>query len=494
MADIISAGSIDERGYVFGMDRKGFNGNRSLSEIIGNCLDAKATEINVITRESDVLITDNGKGMDVENHQGLWDAQKENHKGEETTGVSGFGAKPATKVLSQNKEVTFYSKKDGCEYCKSYAPWHEIISKGQYTGMVNISVMDDEEKKEFRELLGEGTGTIIKFPKSSFLKDVITTQFMNPKMIPESNQRLDCIYSKFIHCSIYFTDIEEGIKKKKLEMYNYFGAPDHDYYQTMKTTIHIFKDSKNDIVFARLNGTTYDCYEYTGEGRGKGYRIKPFSPRAALQVGTLVIDSSMRKDNKWFDPNGFIVPGAAAGLHSYDEGFFTHDSENVKADLFYPHIMRNDQYIGNLYPLPRLKASNGRANGLSCLNNCLIRTEISYVTCSDQDNIMDETIGIQENKNQLNTHQISETLKRLVEDNITDLGKEIWKTLNSKVSTNEQDKRTNDAKIIAEALAQAKAIEAQRIAAASEEEEEEEENEEEEEERMREKQKQKMKK
>jgi len=435
----IFAGAIDERGYVFGMDKKGFNGPRSLSEIIGNCLDAKAIKIYCIIRDEDILITDNGNGMDVENQKYLWAAQRENHKGEKTTGVSGFGAKPSTKVLSQNTEVTFYSKKDDGEYCKSHAPWSDIIKNGKYTGMVNISLMDDKEKEEFKGLLGEGTGTIIKFPKSGFLKEVITTQFNNPRKIKETNQRLDCIYSKFIHSSIYFTDMDEGIKDKQMEMYNYFGAPDHDYYHIKESTIDVLKDHRNDIVFAKVSGETYECYEYTGDGKGKGYRKRGFSSRASRKIGTLRVKSSLRKDKNYFDPSGTKLPGASTKLHAYEEKFFSELEDQVKADLFYPSIMRNDQYIGNLYPLPRLKPSSARADGFSCLKNSLIRTEISYDTTSSQDNVMDEIIGIQENKNQLNTYQIPEELKRLIEDNITDTAKEIWEIMNSKIEKNMQE-------------------------------------------------------
>ena len=432
----ILAGEIDERGYVFGMDKKGFNGPRSLSEIVGNCLDAKALEIRCIIRDEDILVTDNGNGMDVENHKYLWAAQRENHKGEKTTGVSGFGAKPSTKVLSQNKEVTFYSKKENGEYCKSHAPWSDIIKKGKYTGMVDISLMDDKEKEEFKKLLGEKTGTIIKLPKTGFLKEVITTQFNNPRKIKETNQRLDCIYSKFIHSSIYFTDIDEGITDKKMEMYNYFGAPDHDYYLIKDATIDVLKDHRNEIVFAKVFGETYEFYEYTGDGKGKGFRKRVFCSRASVKVGTLYVKSSLRKDKNYFDPSGTKLPGACAKLHAYEEKFFSEGEEQVKADLFYPSIIRNDQYIGNLHPLPRLKPSSGRADGLNCLKNSLIRTEISYATTSSQDNIMDDIIGIQENKNQLNTYQIPEELKRLIEDNIADTAKEIWEIMNNKIEKN----------------------------------------------------------
>ena len=48
--------------------------------------------------------------------------------------------------------------------------------------------------------------------------------------------------------------------------------------------------------------------------------------------------------------------------------------------------------------------------------NSLIRSELNYEAYSSQDNYIDEIMGIQENKNQLNTYQVPEGLKRIIED------------------------------------------------------------------------------
>ena len=39
------AGGIDEKGYINGMNKKGFNGSRALSELYANPLDAGASKI-----------------------------------------------------------------------------------------------------------------------------------------------------------------------------------------------------------------------------------------------------------------------------------------------------------------------------------------------------------------------------------------------------------------------------------------------------------------
>ena len=97
----IIAGAIDEKGYIFGMNKKGFNGPRALSELFANPLDAHAKKIICKITKDFIDMIDDGNGMDIHGHENLWQAQRENHSGEKSTGVSGFGAKPSTKKLSE---------------------------------------------------------------------------------------------------------------------------------------------------------------------------------------------------------------------------------------------------------------------------------------------------------------------------------------------------------------------------------------------------------
>ena len=427
------AGEIREFGYINGMNKKGFNGARSLSELFANSLDASSSIIKVVIKGECIHIIDNGNGMDIEKQIDLWAAQKENHMGEKSTGVSGFGAKPSTKVLSQDTWVKFYSKKEGADYCKSFASWDKIIKEGKYTGMIDVSLMDQGEIEMFKEFLGDQTGTIITFPKSPFLKNEIKKQFYDAKDIKKSNQRLDCIFPRWTDVTFQFHDVDEN-EKKDLEMYNYFGEDPSEYYAYRKITIVVFKDNKGDPIYAKVEGDGYMIYERVN----KNWRKKPWvvGRRIFKEVGTIEVTSALRKDKNYFDPNGTIYPGGCAKLHAYESKFFSEHEEEVKADLFYPSILRNDQYIGNLEPLPKLRPSSGRSGGESCLKNLLIRTEMSYETYSSQDNVMDGIIGIQENKNQLNTYQISDSLKKHIEDNIKDAADDTWNYFTKKIEEN----------------------------------------------------------
>ena len=59
--------------------------------------------------------------MDISDQENLWQAQLENLV-MINPGVSGFGAKPSTKILSKDSYVIYMSKSQNGVYCKSNVP------------------------------------------------------------------------------------------------------------------------------------------------------------------------------------------------------------------------------------------------------------------------------------------------------------------------------------------------------------------------------------
>ena len=76
------AGSINEPGYINGMDKKGFNHARAMSELYANPLDAHADFILCNVTEDYIDLIDNGHGMTSSGHEHLWESQRENHSSE----------------------------------------------------------------------------------------------------------------------------------------------------------------------------------------------------------------------------------------------------------------------------------------------------------------------------------------------------------------------------------------------------------------------------
>lgn len=415
------AGSINEPGYVAGMNKKGFNGPRALGELTANSLDAKASLITFDITKEIISIVDNGKGMTMEQLVNMWDAQRQNHSDDISTGVSGFGAKPSTKILSKNTTAEVYTKSSNEGYYKAFIPWNKIVKEGKWTGMVTISEMKPKEIDYFKKILNECTGTIIKFPYNTFLENEIIKQFHNPETIKESNQRLDCVFSNFTHTNIRCNHYESN-EPKQLLMYSYFNDDMVNYYKQNRYNITIFRDSSNREVYVLPDGSGYQSFQLDG----RGWRLKDWiGHRCAKKVGTIEILCGMRKDDAYFNYSNPKEPTGEKQILSYEKEFFD-NNDDIKTDLWYPSLYRNNQYIGNIRPLPNFKPTSARASGSCCLKLYRIRTSINYEVNSSQDNEIDELMGIQENKNQLNTGHIDESFKRLIEHCMKDTSEDIW--------------------------------------------------------------------
>ena len=405
-------GSINELGYIRSMDKQGINIARGLTELVANSLDAGASIINFVVEKEHILIVEDGEGMNEDGHKYLWEAQRENHENDESMGVSGFGAKPSTKICSSNQWVTYFSKSDLGEYYKSNTPWNKMIVDGKYTGMISITEMNETEIEYFHKYVKDN-GTIIQFPRNEELNEEILKQFTDPKSIHESSQRLDTVFSKFIHTDMIMNHCEKPTPIN-MKRYHYFSGTNSEYYRRNKFTIKVFKGQLGEHVFVLSLGGNNNKY---CKKDGRGFNICQWNDwRASKELHSIDVVCGLRRDDVWFNPSNPKIPGASKQLHNYENEFFEESHDEIKSDLFYPHIIRNSQYIGPLRPLPRLKPSSGRANLKECLKNSLIRTEVSYSVKSSQDNIIDSIIGIQQNKNQLNTSSVPEEFKRLIEE------------------------------------------------------------------------------
>ena len=121
--------------------------------------------------------------------------------------------------------------------------------------MIEIVEMDTEEKDMFQKLCHGDSGTIID-QFNHFIGDEILKQFNESASIKESNQRLDCVYSKFIH-TVFELEYFEQVETISMSRYNYFGFHDSEYYVRNTYNIEIYEDSSSNIIFAILEDDVY---------------------------------------------------------------------------------------------------------------------------------------------------------------------------------------------------------------------------------------------
>jgi len=453
-AFVATGGSWDEPGLIQSLDKKGFTPNKCSSELIANSNDAQATTIIWKVDSAHIKLIDDGIGMDRDGLQNMFKMFRANNKGKKTMGVSGLGGKEGIYILSKksNKEPTtviIYTHTDGGEYLKAIVPWKKIIEEQLYTGQITFANMTAEETSNFRDdlhLCKFSHGTIIVFEYNDALKDLIETQFDVNKMCKmklDSNNRWDMIFGHT--SSMIVLEKTDGTPTKTVGKYNYFDGNELDFYTGKSVDIiHHFIDDKNDDRYILINDAN-NPNEILPYGKN-GFRNDPVVVRIHQTwklIGTYEIWNGFRTDKRIFDPqNPVRFSTAETILNSYDYQFFPErDAEYVKEVLSGCYIYRNGQLITKVdFDDKKFNSKTSRGNSDSMLNKFHHRTHITYRTESSQDNRMDISMGIQENKNQ-NQNELPKPLERLIIHTKKDHLYKIDAYFNQVIETKEKKKR-----------------------------------------------------
>jgi hypothetical protein len=171
---LITAGSRNEEGFINGLNRQGFTPTKCGMEKIANCLDAYADNISFKITSQYIFLTDDGIGMTPEKLSNMFDANRENHSGDKSMGVSGIGGIISNYQLSKSddgipREVTVFTKNKNGLYIKAIIPWDFINNNKKYDQTIRIKIMDETEINQFtveRQNDSNITGTTIRFSYS----------------------------------------------------------------------------------------------------------------------------------------------------------------------------------------------------------------------------------------------------------------------------------------------------------------------------------------
>ena len=422
-----TSGTINQIGFLKNLDRCGFNLAKSLSEILANSIDALKNILNprilLETTQEYHYIADNGCGMDKEGIDNMFDMYRENHFSDESIGVSGAGAKPSLKKLSNNQTINIYTRKQNSNYLFVTVPWDQMLQQGKYNGMITIRNMTEEEKEFYNVYLSNsGSGTIIKIPYNNDTHEELDKQFKNSKDISNLNERIDCIFSKFKHIPIKYKSCNND--NLELVKYDIFSGNLNQYYDGITTSnIHIYKNgNKFDYCLEKEDGS---LIAIVPSGRGLSRTPQPYHSQYNNQfTGSFQVKTCVRSDPIYFDYEDPEIPGAC-GLYGYDLNYFVNDGVQ-RENLSKPSLIRNGHRVGSIN-LETHKHSSARASGKSCLKYQNVRCEIIYSTNSNIDNPYDKIFSIQLNKNQLNSDSIPKEVVRLVEHLITEKTEQVWK-------------------------------------------------------------------
>jgi hypothetical protein len=417
-------GSINERGYLQGFDRRGYTPAKCLLELVANSLDSidrKGKNNGGIRFDigiSEIRMSDrNSEGMDMAAITNMFDLHRENNASAQTRGVSGIGAKPALSILSEKRNMHLFTHK-GDEYLRVDIPWATIHAQGQYTGMVEVRPMTPAEAATF----GSGSGTTIVFPYSDALKDLIHSNFLP---IEDENSPLDRIGVVFGRekVRIEYKHFEET-EVRPLPMYNYFpeNRSDSDYYTgvSCETVEHYWSET---------GGDRFICNGMEIQRAGRGWAKEPSAVTKNLtgfkRVGEYTVLVGLRRDPAVFDAANPSLPTGdmTNRVNAYNT---EHLGKHNREFLCKTKLVRNGQTIG-LIPLVDKSIASARGGGDSYVKIQLVQAEVRFNPVSSQNNRQDNAMGIQENKNQFDGDSLPLNFTRLVTYIRWEKGSAIWK-------------------------------------------------------------------
>ena len=441
MSSISSAGRIDERGYLKGFTKRGYTIPKCILELVANVLDSMDkldARNNVLLlfliQQTVIKMIDTAFGMDRDALDNMFAMHRENHASDSSRGISGIGAKPALSILSNKTEVLLFTRIKGGEYLCAVVPWDQIHKTGQYTGMITIRNMTEEEKLVFIQERSSQCvdkdnvhGTTVVFKYNDTLKDAIYENFLDFTPSEKSTSltnpldRIGCIFGRE-KMKIQYKHFEEDDIVLTLKTYNYFDSTyttQADFYKGYSEhCIDHYYDGKTDR-FIWIKGSQ----QMEINTHGKGYKTMPAPTSGNLKdftlVGKFTVKTGCRSNPMIFNPEEPMESRFFKNENkiSLSKSSAPYNMDHVGPDnldfLNQNKLVRNNQTIGYI-PSDQTVASS-RANPEAFFKAILVQCEIYFNPISNQDNRQDTVTGIQENKNQFNGMAVPVTLSRLID-------------------------------------------------------------------------------
>ncbi len=434
-----NVGSYNEEGHLNGFLRSGFTKEKCLSELVANSIDAKSTQITFTISDEFISLIDDGLGMNVDNIRHMFDLRRSNHRNDNSCGVSGLGAKPATLILSEMSvqvysTVIIYTKSEDGPYLKVIIPWSVIMTQYRYEGMIQVSEMSSDEIAKFCDERDGITGTTILFRNNMGIYDVIMNNFNNEHINPEDH--LGVIFGRFSDVLIICKNNapRNGDKRGiyELKMYDYFSSQNTFVDDIDNYTIELYEDERQNIRFIFQDHVSGEM-EFRKSGAGYSKDIQPLVQNKMRWnlIGVFEVNCGMHLNNDYFNMDNPIrrpierqpvddilkeyLSASNSYSYDYDKDFFgsSVSDTNIYNFLSKVSLVRNNQTIG-VFEIPDLPISSARADYKSMMKVYYIRAEVKYDPISTNNNRQDIIMGIQENKTQWNGKDLKANFTRLI--------------------------------------------------------------------------------
>ena len=239
--------------------------------MLANSIEDKvqATIIKFIITDTFIYIVDDGIGMNINEINNMWDIFRENNSEHKSLGISGLGAKAATKILSRDNEILYYTFNNS-QWKKITVPWNNIVLNNIYTDQVIVDNINNDDENELNNL-GIIKGTTLRIPYDEEIHDLIKNNFSENRKFLLYHERFDVIFGRF-NKTIELIDNIEIDNSSIINPYNYFSDPDVCFYKGINTErICVINDNEKIkfIWFKDENNDDYREIVKTGGGLSK---------------------------------------------------------------------------------------------------------------------------------------------------------------------------------------------------------------------------------
>ena len=494
-------GSSNEAGTLNSFLRKGFTVEQAVLELVANSLDSfdnlnKSSHPNITETiyfdvgYSETLMMDNAAAMDWDDLETYWDFNRENHSSDNSRGVSGIGGKVALIIASGIKKVKGWTVKPGQLGNSFTADFEEMYKEGKYIGKVQRQKMTEDEMRKFYKMYqdrgmlneaGQAHGTVLFIPTNDKFRNILIQNFIEPAQC-EINPlyRIGSVFGSD-KVQFVFNDYETG--KSSLNMYDYFGFEQKDYYRGFDTfDIEFWRDEKKkqDRFLYKSEQEGYIEFPVNGRGCAKEavFGTDVESTIGQKLIAKLQLNVGLLRDKKIFDEEKPELIGGGVIETDYHVSTIGYvGSQNAQAAnavknkfndefLSLTRIRRNKQIIGVC--ATERPVGTARGSGPSLFKHKLMQSELSLKPVSKQkhdENPLDGISGAQENKNQHNPESLPKNLVRLIDYLVTEKGNSVWNWMGDMVKNknpsppkkaDEAKKEREEAKRAAEATRQKK--------------------------------------
>ena len=492
--------SMDFGRYIQNFEHQGFELESCGHELVGNSIDSKSDNINVISQKTgnktEMRYLDNGNGMSRKDVlEKYCKFHGENHKTDSSIGTQGVGAKKSAYLLSRKTgRCRIVTTNNGSNYTTLIMDFKEAIKTKDLGNLYTIMDSNSDEIAQFVEDRGGDRnicGFTLIMPYNLDIYQMWQKLITKPQDIDETDHRLDIAFGEF-GIEFSFVNKENETHNSSLTNgYNYFDNEEgpldfeivgDDESGIVTCPVEVYQNKRNKNLYTypfQYGGQQWSVPEKAGRGKGNTPKVdrnnydKDSTWEKVSRPGQIVIEVAFRKNDDFFKPDSLHGPNSAAQCQSnYDKKYFKKPNNDFLSAV---KINRNGHALS---PIGQPKVLNTSRSNLEGRATLLTQIALRVTTTGSQDDkFVDNLIKMSQNKGAMREHNclphklmcsITWLRNQHRDKVLTKMNKVASNNMNIKIKADEKRRKAAEAARAEAAAAEAEAAPAEAEAAPAE--------------------------